>query len=133
MVKELHIISTGKQAIHEFIEKVSFINPLIDFIHLRERSWTAQTYIYCIQRLIELGISPEKIIINDRVDIAAIAGVYGVQLPEHSLPVKDVKKHFPSLHIGCSVHSEEKAIKRQEEGANMLLYGHIFPSSSKKG
>jgi len=132
-MKQLHIISTGQQTVPEFIHIISLIHPYIDFIHLRERNWTAQTYIDCIDQLLDIGVPLEKILINDRVDIAVITGVYGVQLPTHSLPVKDVKKYFPSLQIGCSVHSVEKAIEQEKAGANMLLYGHIFSSRSKAG
>ena len=133
-MKQLHIISTGQQTVHEFIEKISLIHPYIDFIHLREKNWTAQTYLYCIHKLTStVGVARDKIIVNDRVDIAAITKVFGVQLPGHSIPVSHVKSHFPNLQVGCSVHSVDEAIKKEEAGANMLLYGHVFATNSKAG
>src|SRR5690625_1064244 len=132
-MKQLHIISTGQQTVQELIEITSFIHPFIDFIHLRERNWTAQTYVQCIHKLIDIGVPREKIIINDRVDIAVITNVYGVQLPGHSLAVEAVKQYFPSMQIGSSVHNVMEAKEREQAGANSLIYGHIFTSTSKKG
>lgn len=132
-MKDLHIISTGKQSTDEFIKKVKAIHTKIDFIHIRERNWTAKDHITVIKKLIAAGIDPKKIIINDRVDIAVIGRVGGVQLTSHSLDVRDVKKYFPSLQIGCSVHSVEEALEKEEQGADYLIYGHIFETNSKIG
>lgn len=132
-MKQLHVISTGLQTIRELTEIVSFIHPYIDYIHLREKHWTAQMYVHCIDQLITIGVSKEKIIINDRVDVAAVTNVYGVQLPGHSLSVEAVKQTFPFLKIGSSVHSVKEAKEKEQSGANRLIFGHIFPSTSKKG
>lgn len=129
----LHIISTGKQTKDEFIEKVKKIYSHVDYIHLRERNWTAKDHIFVIEQLVADGVPQEKIIINDRVDIAVTQSVGGVQLTSHSIDVGDVKKFFPSLHIGCSVHSVEEALEKEERGADFLIYGHIFETSSKMG
>src|SRR5699024_7865883 len=43
------------------------------------------------------------------------------------------KRHFPSLQVGCSVHSVAEAVEAEAAGANYVLYGHIFPTRSKPG
>lgn len=133
MEKQLHIISTGKQTPNELINKVLQISNNIDFLHIRERTWTAKQHLETIDRLIEYGLSREKIVINDRVDVAIAAKVSTVQLASHSVDVSFVRSKFPSMKIGCSVHSKEEAVQKEKEGAHYLLYGHIFSTNSKKG
>jgi len=130
-LKQLHAISTGNQEISEFLEKMKQIHMHLDYIHLRERGWTAQDYLRVIEKLHKMGVKLNKIIINDRVDVAIVTKVGGVQLPSHSIDVTKVKHHFSTIRIGCSVHSVEEAIQREEDGADYLLYGHIFSTKSK--
>lgn len=133
MLKQLHVISTGEQSIHIFIEKVKQIHSYVDFIHLRERSWTAEDHITVIEQLYEAGVHRQKIIVNDRIDIAVITNVSGVQLATHSIDVAEVKRNFPDLHVGCSIHSTKEAIAKEKAGANFLIFGHIFETNSKAG
>lgn len=130
-LNELHIISTGQQSKYKFIEKVIAIANKVDYIHLRERNWQAKDHIEVIDRLIQNGVARSKIIINDRVDLAVTEGLAGVQLTRHSIPIQKVKKSFPNLKIGCSVHSISEAIQQEKSGADYLIYGHIFETNSK--
>ena len=129
--KQLHIISTGRQTETELIEKVAQIHSYIDFLHLRERNWTAQQFISVIEALIDMGVPREKIVINDRVDVAVKTNVGGVQLASHSIDATFVKQQFPYLKIGCSVHSIEEANIQEKAGAHFLMYGHVFQTQSK--
>jgi thiazole tautomerase (transcriptional regulator TenI) len=76
---------------------------------------------------------PEKIIINDRVDVASVMGVRGAHLGGHSLRVSEVKRNFPGLKAGVSVHSVDEAVFLQVEGADYLMYGNVFSTPSKQG
>lgn len=133
MEKQLHIISTGKQTVSELLERMEQIHSYIDFFHLRERNWTAKECIFVIEKLIEMGVKKEKIIMNDRVDIATVTGVGGVQLASHSIDPSYVKRNYPQLRVGCSVHSVNEAVRQEKAGASFLLYGHIFTTTSKGG
>lgn len=129
---QLHIISTGQQSINTFIQVIKQIYCEVDYIHLREKSWTAIEYINVINMLIKVGVPLQKIIVNDRIDIAYIMNCYGVQLATHSIDISLVKNKFETLHIGCSVHSVEEAIAKEQAGAHYLLYGHIYDTASKQ-
>src|SRR5699024_12188233 len=87
----------------------------------RESNLTAREYITVIDQLCKRGIPREKIIVNDRVDVAKVTDVGGVQLTSHSIDVQDVKQLFPELYIGCSVHSVKEAIASEKGGANILI------------
>jgi thiazole tautomerase (transcriptional regulator TenI) len=130
---EFHVISTGQQSNEQLIEIITHIHPYVDAIHLREKAKTAKELASLVSTLSAKGVPLEKLIINDRVDVAVVCGVRGVQLAYHSLNAKAVKEHFPSLYIGCSVHSLEEAQKAEQEGADYCLYGHIFATDCKAG
>ncbi|WP_221568490.1 thiazole tautomerase TenI [Alkalihalobacillus sp. TS-13] len=133
MKKELHVLSTGSQPIGTISEIAGTIHAHIDFIHIREKSWTAKEYVKAIEQMIQNGVPLEKIIVNDRVDVAVVMKAGGVQLAQHSLEVERVRESFPLLKIGCSVHSGKEAVKAQEAGADYVIYGHIFETDSKPG
>ncbi|WP_214483495.1 thiazole tautomerase TenI [Bacillus sp. SM2101] len=131
--KELHIVSTGTQSINTFVSIISEIHPFATAIHLREKQMSARDLYQTINQLIQRSVPLNKIVINDRIDVASIAEVGGVQLAYHSLSVGDVKRAFPKLRIGKSVHSLEEAVEAELQGADYVIYGHIYPTSSKKG
>lgn len=130
---ELHLVSNGRQPLLEFARIASCIHPFITAFHLREKTRTAHEIWEGICTLLEKGVPPEKIYVNDRVDIAVSAKVKGVQLGSNSLPPNLIKQTFPNLRVGRSVHSVEEAVAMEENGADFLLYGHIFPTNSKAG
>ncbi|MDX8364742.1 thiazole tautomerase TenI [Cytobacillus sp. IB215665] len=131
--KELHIVSTGIQSINTFVSIISEIHPFATAIHLREKQMSARDLYQMINQLIQRSVPLNKIVINDRIDVASVAEVGGVQLAYHSLSVSDVKRVFPKLRIGKSVHSLEEAVEAELQGADYVMYGHIYPTSSKKG
>ncbi|WP_342039379.1 thiazole tautomerase TenI [Gracilibacillus kekensis] len=131
-MKGIHLITNGKLTEKE-LQDLPFLQHDVDYIHIREKSKTAQEIQTIVSFLLEKGVPKQKLIINDRVDIAAINNCHGVQLAYHSLPVDVVKGTFPELSIGKSVHSLEEAVHAEKAGANFIIYGHIFHSLSKKG
>ncbi|WP_051530049.1 thiazole tautomerase TenI [Anoxybacillus tepidamans] len=131
MKKQLYAISTGKQPSEQLAAIASHIHPYVDAIHIREKTKTAKELFELVERFLDSGVPAEKIIINDRADVAAACGVKGVQLAYHSLSAKAVKKAFPSLVVGCSVHSLQEAIEAEQNGADYCIYGHVFPTECK--
>ncbi|WP_058308256.1 thiazole tautomerase TenI [Gracilibacillus massiliensis] len=131
-MKGIHLITNGNST-EKQLQDLSFLHQDLDYIHIREKSKNAQEIQAIVSFLLEKGIPRRKIMINDRVDIAVINNCHGVQLAYHSLSVDTVKVTFPELSIGKSVHSLEEAIHAEKDGANFIIYGHIFHSLSKKG
>lgn len=126
----LHLISTG--SIHPLDEIKTFqsLQPYTDQLHLREPNLSAAELLDLIDALLAQGYSSDQLTVHDRVDVAHVAGI-GVQLTRRSLRVRDVRRHFPNLVIGKSVHSLAEALAAEAEGADRLLYGHIYPTASK--
>jgi thiazole tautomerase (transcriptional regulator TenI) len=132
-MKELHIISNGNMPIEQLREILMDIHPYVSAIHLREKQKTAREMFQAVELLIKANIPLSKIIINDRVDVALVTKASGVQLAFHSLEAALVKEYFPELRVGSSIHSCQEGQKAQENGADYVLFGHVFPSPSKPG
>jgi len=73
------------------------------------------------------------LIINDRVDVALAVGADGVHLGQEDFPVPAARKIAPELLIGASSHDLEEALRAQEEGADYVNIGPIFPTGTKEG
>ena len=129
----LHIISSGKQKPAHLAQIAGQIHPYIDAIHIREKTKTAKEIHEMVNLLLDHNVPLTKIIINDRIDVALASKVGGVQLAYHSLPADIVKKQFTSLRVGSSVHSIDEVQTAQELGADYVIFGHVFPTSSKPG
>ncbi|KOP28892.1 transcriptional regulator [Exiguobacterium sp. BMC-KP] len=126
----LHLISTGSIDLRDGAEIFQFLQPYTNQLHLREPNLSAAELLDLIETLLRQGYLPDQLTVHDRVDVAHVAGI-GVQLTRRSLRVGDVRRHFPDLTIGKSVHSLAEALAAEAEGADQLLYGHIYPTASK--
>lgn len=72
------------------------------------------------------------LIINDRPDIARIAGADGVHLGLDDLPISGAREILGSeAIIGASAHSVEQALNAQREGASYVNVGPLFPTPTK--
>jgi thiazole tautomerase (transcriptional regulator TenI) len=131
--KKLHIISTGRQKPEQLADIIGRIHLDIDFIHLREKTKTAKEVYEMVELLVSKKVPLSKIIINDRADVACVSNVKGVHLAYHSLPVEIVKRKFADLTVGCSVHSIEEAQIAEQQGADYVMFGHVYSTQSKPG
>jgi thiazole tautomerase (transcriptional regulator TenI) len=92
---------------------------------------TASQLYQAVTLLHQKNVPRSKIIINDRVDVAWAQMVSGVQLGYQSLDTKIVKQAFPGIRTGKSVHSFQEAKEAEQNGADYVIYGHIFQTKSK--
>ena len=73
-----------------------------------------------------------RLLINDRIDIALAVNADGVHLGHHSLPIAQARKVLgPAPLIGASTHSLSEALSAQQQGADFLTCGPVFPTASK--
>jgi thiamine-phosphate pyrophosphorylase len=71
-------------------------------------------------------------IINDRVDIALASKADGVHLGQQDMPARAARKLLGEMRIiGVSASSPEEALQAEQDGANYIGFGHIYPTSSK--
>ncbi|MEB3054900.1 thiazole tautomerase TenI [Bacillus pseudomycoides] len=132
MKDELHVISNGQMAFEELANVAMQIESEIDYLHIREREKSTKELYEGVEGLLKGGFPASKLVINDRIDIAILLNISRVQLGYRSADVRSVKEKFSYLHVGYSVHSLEEAIVAFKNGADSLVYGHVFPTSCKK-
>lgn len=71
------------------------------------------------------------VFVNDRPDIAEIAGAAGVHLGRTDLPPEEVRACFPNLLLGFSSHTPAEFRARLADRPNLLAYGPIFSTTTK--
>ena len=72
------------------------------------------------------------LIINDHVGVALAAGADGVHLGQEDLPIRAGREIVPDLILGSSSHSLQEALQAEEEGADYVNIGPIFPTKTKE-
>jgi thiamine-phosphate diphosphorylase len=94
-------------------------------IQIREKDLDGAALLVLAREIVALGA---PVWINDRVDIATLAGAHGVHLPERGLPIADVRA-MTDLSIGASRHSAAAAIACD---ADVVQLGPIFETPGKR-
>ncbi|KAB7708232.1 thiazole tautomerase TenI [Bacillus aerolatus] len=130
---QMHAITTGKQELEQASEAASAIYPFVDFIHIREKHRSAKELFKWVETWINAGVPPQKIIVNDRLDVALASGAGGVQLTESSLSPEIIRPFAANKKVGCSIHTAKAAVDMEKAGADWAILGHVFATASKFG
>lgn len=103
----------------------------VNMVQLREKDLAGGDLLRLALDLREVTRGRAILVVNDRVDVALAAEADGVHLGEAGLPVSVVRRLAGDrLLIGCSVHSVEAAVRAEAEGADYLIVGTVFATSS---
>ncbi|MFB3119360.1 MAG: thiamine phosphate synthase [Stenotrophomonas maltophilia] len=106
----------------------------VNLVQLREKDLPGRSLLNLASELKTVIGNSALLLINERADVAAAARADGVQLGEEALPTKEVRKILgPEALIGRSVHSEQGAKLAEAEGADFLLVGTMYATSSHPG
>ena len=74
-----------------------------------------------------------RFIVNDRADVAALAGAGGVHVGQDDLGVEEARAICgEKLWVGVSTHTLEQLAAADRTSADYLAFGPIFPTSSKR-
>lgn len=104
-----------------------------DCIQLREKQLAGGALLARARELVALARGRASVIINDRPDVALLAGADGVHVGRHDLPVSDVRKLARGrLIIGCTASSVEMARAAATDGADYLGLGAMFATNTKE-
>ncbi|QKS69795.1 thiamine phosphate synthase [Paenalkalicoccus suaedae] len=126
---QVHVLSSGNGEIDA--QTATKLAPRIDALHIREKRSSARDVYELGQQLVKAGFPKEKLVINDRVDVALALGAGGVHLGGLSLSPKIVKQLAPTLRVGRSIHDVSELT--EVEDADYVFYGHIYATASKPG
>jgi thiamine-phosphate pyrophosphorylase len=105
----------------------------LDFIQVREKDLGDRPLRALAASFVAAASgTATRVLVNGRPDVAVAAGAAGVQLPEEGLPLRDVRRAFPSLTIGASCHSVEAVRRAAGDGADFVLLGPVFATPGKE-
>jgi thiamine-phosphate pyrophosphorylase len=103
-------------------------------IQLREKDYSAKDLYHLALRFREMtSKAGVLLLINDHLDIAMAVEADGVHLGQDDLPVAAARRLAPELLIGASTQSLEEAKRAQDDGADYVNIGPIFPTKTKEG
>ena len=106
----------------------------VDLIQIRERDLDDGALVTLVRAAVAaVRGTPARVIVNDRTDVALAAGAAGVHLRADSVPATRVRAIAGAgFLVGRSVHGEDEAAAVDAEGGcDYLIFGTVFPSSSK--
>jgi thiamine-phosphate pyrophosphorylase len=102
-------------------------------IQLRNKNAGAREFLNQVERVLALVPADIRIIVNDRVDIARIAGAAGVHLGQTDLAPRAARTILGSGRIiGFSTHNLSQAIEAHQLPIDYIAVGPIFPTSTKQ-
>jgi thiamine-phosphate pyrophosphorylase len=123
---------TKNQSLYEQIEQA--LDGGVTCVQLREKNMDDDMLIketLAVKRLCRRYGVP--LIINDRADIALKTGADGVHVGHDDCAVSEIrKKAGKDFIIGATAKTPQQALCAQQDGADYIGVGAVFPSPTKK-
>jgi thiamine-phosphate pyrophosphorylase len=106
----------------------------VELIQYRNKTASSRQFFEISKQLSSvLGPRGVRLIVNDRVDIALLAGAGGVHVGQHDLSVEDSRAICgPDRWVGVSTHTLEQLAAADRTSADYIALGPIFPTATKK-
>ncbi|HLW70947.1 MAG TPA: thiamine phosphate synthase [Candidatus Binataceae bacterium] len=118
-------------------EPVTLARLLLDagasVLQLRLKEAGARDFLSAARAIVALAHEREAcLIVNDRVDIAILAGADGVHLGQQDLPLEAARRLVGADRIiGISTHTVEQARVAEVGGADYIGFGAIYSGGLK--
>lgn len=105
----------------------------VTLVQLREKSISSLDFYNIALRLKEItGYHGVPLIINDRLDIALAVNADGLHVGQEDLPLREARRLLGEDKIlGYSVTTVGEAVFGQQNGADYLGAGPVYPTGSK--
>jgi thiamine-phosphate pyrophosphorylase len=71
-------------------------------------------------------------VVNDRPDLALASGADGLHLGQSDMRVEDARALTGSMLLGVSTHSPSQARQAEQDGADLIGFGPVFPTQTKE-
>ena len=105
----------------------------VTLVQLREKDCSSLEFYQTAQKVKAICDAHKvPLIINDRVDIALAVDAAGVHIGQSDLPAPVVRKIIgPDKILGVSAGTVAQAVQAQQDGADYLGVGAMFPTGTK--
>ena len=131
---QLYVLIDGGSSLAEFETQVQTLSSAgVDLLQLRDKRLDDRKLIERARQLVRIARPAGVLaIINDRPDIARLAGADGVHVGQEELSVKEARTIVgPRALVGVSTHSLEQVRTAVLDGADYLGLGPTFPTTTK--
>lgn len=129
----IHAVTLDQKGNDQQLELWVRLSHVVDRLHLRFPNKHAADVYRITDELLKRGARKGTLVVHDRLDIALLLDLPTVQLGYRSPPAAVIRRRFPQLTLGVSVHSVPEAIQASRQGADYVLFGHVFETASKDG
>jgi thiamine-phosphate pyrophosphorylase len=106
----------------------------VELIQLRDKRATARKiHAEAADLVTQLSPRGARLIVNDRPDVAALAGAGGVHVGQDDLPVEQARRVCgASCWVGISTHNLDQFREASRTSADYIAVGPIFPTATKE-
>lgn len=104
----------------------------VRLIQFRAKQATSQELLSQARQLLSSFAPGSLLIVNDRADVARLAGAAGVHLGQDDLPVDAARELLgPEKIVGLSTHNLEQIEAAAAAAADYLAFGPVFATATK--
>jgi len=106
----------------------------VELIQYRNKTAASRQFFEISRQLSSaLRLRGARLIVNDRPDIALLAGAGGVHVGQDDLGVEDARAICGKVRwVGVSTHTLEQVAAADRTSADYIAIGPIFPTATKK-
>ena len=118
----------------EFFRRVEqALSGGVTILQLREKNRTTREYIRLAESVHDIALRyGVPLIIDDRLDVAMAVRAEGVHLGQSDMPVSTARSIVgDSMIIGATTKTVEQAVEAENDGADYLGVGAIYPTTTK--
>jgi thiamine-phosphate pyrophosphorylase len=128
------IIDPTLLTISELALAESLAGSGVELIQYRDKTASPRRYFEVSRQLAKvLGAKGVRLIVNDRPDVALLAGAGGVHVGQEDLAVEDARAVCgPDRWVGVSTHNLEQLAAADRTSADYVAFGPIFQTATKK-
>lgn len=103
-------------------------------VHLREKDLGGRALLALARALAGVcHARGQRLLVNDRLDVALAAGADGVHLPSAGAPPADARRLLgPGALVGVSCHSAADVARARDGGASFATFSPLFDTPSKR-
>ena len=115
-----------------FVKMKLAVESGVDIVQLRDKLGASKDALKFCRKALRWLNGRAVFIVNDRVDIALIAGAHGVHLGQDDLPVPEARKLLGrGKIIGKSCQTVQHLRQALAEGADYVGFGSVFKTLTK--
>lgn len=130
----LYLVTEESMPLEQLLQTIEeAVKGGVTIVQLREKNTSGKSFFEkakSVKALLKQYDVP--LIINDRVDVALAIEADGVHVGQSDLPLTAIRNIVPAtMLVGISVSTIAEAIEAEENGADYIGVGAVFPTHSK--